>query len=122
MSRLWQNRARTINERGRMFAADGRLTGADLREIVSRDGSRCVYCSKTLDYNTAQPSGKGDATFDHIVRLCDGGSNTFANVVCSCRTCNKLNNKASLDDPEGEAVRRLRFFLARIPGAARAAA
>jgi 5-methylcytosine-specific restriction endonuclease McrA len=88
------------------------MSGADLREIVRRDGSRCVYCGRVLDFEAGE-SGKGDATFDHIIRLVDGGSNTPDNICCACRTCNQRNNLAH--DTE-TALARLRLFLARKPG------
>lgn len=114
---LWRNRARSINMRARAFHADGHLHPNDLRYIVARDQSRCVYCQRALDYETAGANGTHDASFDHIIRLCDGGSNTMGNVACACRHCNQLNNKRSTTDPEGEAIARLRRYLARKPGA-----
>lgn len=115
-SHLWKNRARSINMRARVFQADGHLKPADLREIVRRDHSRCVYCNTPLDYESGSQNGNGPASFDHIIRLCDGGSNTFENVVCACRYCNQQNAAKSEADPEGAAVERLAWFLARKPG------
>jgi 5-methylcytosine-specific restriction endonuclease McrA len=121
--------ARTARRPGRLRPCDrtvpgrlGHLLPEDLRAIVERDGSQCIYCNRYLDY---QARGNGDqhaASFDHIVRLTDGGSNTYENVACACRTCNQRNNSASIDDPESEALRRLRIFLSRKPGDTRLAA
>ena len=117
-TRLWQNRSRSLNMRARAFQAEGHLSGPDLREIVRRDHSRCVYCNTPLDYEVGSQNrnGNGLASFDHIIRLCDGGSNTFANVVCACRDCNQRNAAKSRADPNEAAVERLRWFLARKPG------
>lgn len=115
--RLWRNRAKHLNSRARMYQAEGHLTPNDLREIVRRDESKCVYCDRALDYEVSQEEGKGDASFDHIIRLCDGGSNTYENIVCSCRTCNQRNNKAMEVDPVAEGIKRLRMFLGRKPHA-----
>lgn len=116
---LWQNRSRHLLHRARMFQAEGRLSATDLRHIVRRDGSRCVYCNRELDYTQAG-NGKADAaSFDHIIRLADGGSNTYENVVCACRECNQRNARRSLDDPQAAALERLRWYLARKPQGAR---
>lgn len=110
---LWRNRARAMNERARMHRVDGHLTPGDLRLIVERDGSRCVYCSRGLDYTVAGNGDKESASFDHVIRLVDGGSNTWENVVCACRGCNQRNAKKSIEDPEAAAMERLRWFLGR---------
>jgi len=110
---LWRNRAKSLNDRARMFQADGHFTPSDLREIVRRDGSICVYCSLALDYSVAGDNSQNAASFDHIIRLTDGGSNTFENVVCSCRGCNQRNAKESTRDPQAAALERLRWFLSR---------
>jgi hypothetical protein len=118
---LWRNRARHLNQRARVHGAEGHLSGTALREIVRRDGSACAYCDVSLDYEQPRNGGVGltsqSATFDHIIRLVDGGSNTPANVCCSCRGCNQRNAKRSLEDPTGEAIERLRRYLARKPHA-----
>jgi 5-methylcytosine-specific restriction endonuclease McrA len=124
LSRLWRNRAKHLNGRARMYQAEGHLTPGDLREIVRRDGSCCVYCNLELDYE--QPKNGGvttttSASFDHIIRLCDGGSNTYENVVCACQGCNQRNGKKSIENPVEAALERLRWFLARKPGARGAA-
>lgn len=112
---LWRNRARHLNMRARMFQAEGHLQPNDLREIVRRDGSQCVYCDRSLDYTKRGASTDTDASFDHIIRLVDGGSNTYENVVCACRGCNQRNAKKSEADPQEAAIERLRWYLARKP-------
>jgi len=84
-----------------------------LREIVARDGSRCQFCPLVLDYSKAGDNSDGAASFEHVVRLCDGGSNTPENVVCCCRGCNGRNNTRSLSDPMGAALERLQLHLGR---------
>jgi 5-methylcytosine-specific restriction endonuclease McrA len=112
-NKLWRNRARTLNERARMHRVEGHLTPGDLRKIVERDGSRCVYCQRELDYSTAGNGESNSASFDHVIRLVDGGSNTWENVVCACRGCNQRNANKSIADPQAAALERLRLFLAR---------
>lgn len=109
---LWRNRAKHLNLRARVHGA-GYLSPDDLRLIVRRDGSRCVYCEKPLDYEKGAPNGKGEASFDHIIRLTDGGSHSFENVACACRPCNQGNARRSQEDPTREALDRLQRYLAR---------
>lgn len=113
LSRLWRNRAKTLNGRARMFQAEGHLEPGDLREIVKRDQSRCVYCNRELDYLSRGDGTSATASFDHIIRLVDGGSNSYENVVCACRDCNQRNAARSHDDPQAAAIERLRWYLAR---------
>ncbi len=101
--------------RARVFQAEGHLQPGDLRKIVERDKSQCVYCSYELDYSKAGNNKDHDASFDHVIRLCDGGSNTYENVVCACRGCNQRNAKKSHDDPQAAALERLRWYLGRKP-------
>jgi len=101
--------------RARVFQADGHLYPGDLRAIVDRDKSQCVYCQCELDYTKSGGNTDRDASFDHIIRLCDGGSNTYENIVCACRGCNQRNAKKSLSDPQDAALERLRWYLGRKP-------
>lgn len=48
------------------------------RNILIRDGFRCVYCG----------SQHGKMTIDHIVPKSRGGATSFENCVASCRSCN----------------------------------
>jgi 5-methylcytosine-specific restriction endonuclease McrA len=64
------------------LAADARndLTTAQWQEIVAAHGGRCAYCGK-------KPK-KRRLTMDHITPLSRDGSNTAANVVPACKSCN----------------------------------
>lgn len=76
--------------------------GADGAERVSpervflRDGWRCGICGKkTL------PSKRGTThprapELDHIVALALGGSHTYGNTMCACRSCNIAKGAAAL--------------------------
>lgn len=61
--------------------------------IKLRDGKRCAYCG-----------GHGD-TIDHVVPRSRGGTDTWDNLVCACRSCN--NRKA--DRTPVEAGMKLRW-------------
>lgn len=52
--------------------------------LGSRDGERCIWCSKPLTHRCA------DATVDHVVCRSRGGSNGLENLVLACAACNHL--------------------------------
>lgn len=60
----------------------------DPLKVFARDGWRCQMCgSKTPErlrgtYNSRAPE------LDHIIALANGGSHTYANTQCLCRSCN----------------------------------
>lgn len=51
-----------------------------LRYFFKRDGKGCFYCGRNLHF--------GNATLDHVIPQCMGGSNHTRNVVASCGGCN----------------------------------
>ena len=51
--------------------------------IYLRDGFCCIYCLR--DLHGAAPF---DITLDHVKAHADGGSNSEANLVTACRSCN----------------------------------
>ena len=54
------------------------------KNIYKRDNYKCAYCGFTFLTNTL--------SLDHIDPVCQGGQNTWLNLITSCRTCN--NKKA----------------------------
>jgi len=50
--------------------------------IFRRDGWLCQYCKKAL---TSE-----DATIDHILPKCRGGTDNWENMVTACFTCNTI--------------------------------
>jgi 5-methylcytosine-specific restriction endonuclease McrA len=84
-----------MNNRARMHGIPGRVTGLDLRKIIERDGSACVYCGSSLDFTKIQPDdpwSQDAASFDHAWPLVAGGANEPHNLACSCRACNTARN------------------------------
>ena len=53
---------------------------ASRQNIFKRDQYCCQYCG--IDLNNK------DATVDHVIPKCKGGSSTWINMVASCRACN----------------------------------
>ena len=51
------------------------------KKIWERDGQRCAYCLKSLQYK--------DSTLDHLMPVSRGGRTDWTNMVCSCIKCNQ---------------------------------
>jgi len=67
------------NRRARDVAAEGCHTGEDIRDMLTQQGNKCVYCLKDITE---------DFHADHIVALINGGSNFISNIQLLCPTCN----------------------------------
>jgi 5-methylcytosine-specific restriction endonuclease McrA len=50
------------------------------KNILTRDGHRCMYCGTT----------EGRMTIDHVVPRLRGGKDTWENLVCACHRCNNV--------------------------------
>jgi 5-methylcytosine-specific restriction endonuclease McrA len=48
------------------------------KNIIKRDGHRCMYCGKP----------DGSMTVDHVIPKRLGGRDTWENLVCACTKCN----------------------------------
>jgi 5-methylcytosine-specific restriction endonuclease McrA len=76
----WNQRARRHNRRGRDSGAEGKVTGDELFALAQRFDFGCAYCGRQLDKSTA--------SFDHVVPLWLGGTNTISNLLPTCHACN----------------------------------
>jgi len=64
------------------------------KEVVTiRDNFECVYCKKEF-------SKSDDIEIDHLHPRADGGSNSWENLVASCKTCNREKSDLSINDKE----------------------
>lgn len=67
--------------------------------VKHRDGRECRYCGKTnLTENRLLEATHRFLTIDHIVPLCQGGTNGIDNLVVSCRSCNRLKGERTLEE------------------------
>jgi 5-methylcytosine-specific restriction endonuclease McrA len=60
------------------------------RSVFMRDRGACAYCNIQMSYKAA--------TIDHVVPRCQGGTNSWTNVVTACQTCN--GKKAGRTPPQ----------------------
>jgi hypothetical protein len=62
------------------------LTKDLLKEVLSRDGAKCIYCH--IPFSTKNPP-----TLEHFLPLVHGGNNKLANLGAACHSCNtKVGN------------------------------
>lgn len=57
-------------------------------KVLDRDGWKCHLCGKQLrkeDRGTHKPVAP---EIDHVIPLAAGGSHSYSNVACACRSCN----------------------------------
>jgi hypothetical protein len=57
--------------------------------ILDRDGHRCFYCLKAVDQN--------NYVIEHVISR-PIGTNSYRNLVASCRTCNNRKDAGLADD------------------------
>lgn len=65
------------------------------RNIMIRDGFKCVYCS---DPN--------NLTIDHLIPKSKGGKNDWYNLVTCCDTCNKKKGDKTPDEAKMTLLRK----------------
>ena len=81
-----QGKHATRNRDMREAYADGTVDA-----VRDRDGNRCRYCSKTVDWMDRR--GPDGATYDHVD---PSGPTTVDNLVVCCRSCNAKKGDKTL--------------------------
>ncbi len=59
--------------------------------VIGRDGKRCFWCEIVTIKRRGTRGGKlprDTATLDHVIPVCDDGSNDTENLVLACVDCN----------------------------------
>lgn len=64
--------------------------------VFERDKWRCHICGVKTDRRLRGTSAALAPELDHIVTIAEGGSHTYGNVACSCRSCNHAKGSGSL--------------------------
>lgn len=73
----------------------------DFSDLVSRDGTKCSFCLKELDFSPIERDCKDKkdfATLEHLLPLSRGGSHTLDNVVMLCWSCNSRKNNKTVEE------------------------
>lgn len=66
------------------------------RLLAARQGWICVWCGCTLDENAPIHNDR-QATIEHVVPRCKGGSDDLTNLALACRRCNLEDRGQALD-------------------------
>lgn len=62
-----------------------------LREkLALKQDNKCYYCD--CEMNKRRPLDRESATFEHLTRIIDGGTNSASNLVIACRGCNSTRD------------------------------
>lgn len=64
-------------------------------EVFDRDGWRCHMCLKPTPKGLRGTYDAMAPELDHIITLAEGGTHTWGNVACSCRSCNLAKGSRS---------------------------
>ena len=59
------------------------------RAVMERDGPECMYCGGVVFE---------DATIDHVLPLCRGGTHELRNLVVCCKSCNSRKGQKTLEE------------------------
>ena len=86
------------------------------KNIFLRDRNICQYCAKHFPVS--------ELTLDHIVPKSKGGKDSWHNLVCACRECNRKKADLSLEEcgmtllhrPRAASIHTSRFILKSMGG------
>lgn len=79
--RHWDAEARRLAGRQPISASARAL-------VFERDGYACTYCGDMAD----------QLEVDHVVPVARGGRNSFENLVCACRACNRSKGSKLIEE------------------------
>ena len=70
-------------------------------EVFKRDNFKCFYCG-------VKPSDRDDVILeiDHVLPVCEGGTNDIDNLVTSCKDCNRGKGKTKLNDKNYSSLKK----------------
>jgi len=68
----------------------------DPYQVFARDKWRCQLCGVSTPRRLRGTYGDDAPELDHVIPLALGGSHTWANVQCACRSCNLLKGAKPL--------------------------
>jgi 5-methylcytosine-specific restriction endonuclease McrA len=81
-----------MNYRARKRGCFGNITIADLVNLINKQNGLCFYCGRRVKIYDDNRHKDDSISFDHVIPMCKGGSNTPDNLVMSCLGCNRKRN------------------------------
>lgn len=94
-----KGRAARRRAKAKRKAIERGANGADSIDpiaVFERDKWRCHICGVKTDRRLRGTAAALAPELDHIVTIAEGGSHTYGNVACSCRSCNHAKGSGSL--------------------------
>ena len=82
-------KARFANSRSRQWGLSGVLSRYDVLALVESQNGQCWYCENAC---------RESYVIDHCFPFSRGGSNTLANVVVACMTCNNTKHTLTAEE------------------------
>lgn len=82
----------------RMLEANTAVDAIDPLAIFQRDEWCCYICGIHTPRAHRGSNLPDSPELEHVVSLADGGTHTWANLACACRTCNGLKGSTSFFD------------------------
>ncbi|MGL5785172.1 MAG: HNH endonuclease [Alphaproteobacteria bacterium] len=76
--------------------------GVDPFKVFKRDGWACRLCGIDTPRELRGSYEHNAPELDHIVALARGGSHTYANTQCLCRSCNGFKSDRTMAEVESE--------------------
>lgn len=77
---------------------------------------RCCYCGCEVTVEGGQPGNPAFATFEHVQRRCEGGSDDPENLTIACVPCNNFRHTAPAEEYPGfRRASPVRFFPPPMP-------
>ncbi len=95
LSNKFYDAAKHANARAEAEGAEGRITTADARAVLSV--GRCFYCGSGRMLHSGRGPSADTLGIDHRVPLSEGGRNEAENLVACCHGCNA--SKGPTDRP-----------------------
>lgn len=90
-----RNRARISKGIRRARQRRVEYQSVDPIKVFDRDGWKCHICGISTPKELRGTYIDKAPELDHIVTLADGGSHTYGNVACACRSCNRKKSDKS---------------------------
>lgn len=88
-----------MNKKALRVGVMGRVTAAELAQIILDSEGVCNYCGVDL------PDMEG--SFDHVIPYAEGGRNLPENIVRACVTCNRMKATMSVAELKEYAALRV---------------
>lgn len=87
---------RRAKARRRAMERGAEAEAVDPLAVFERDGWRCHMCRRPTPRKLRGSVDPRAPELDHIVTLAEGGTHTWGNLACACRSCNGRKGARSL--------------------------